>query len=132
MTTSFRNDRPVSSLLSDAFRQMSTLVRSEINLAQAELSAKATGAAVGIGLVIGAVLVVIAALVLFLLTLAALLIEAGLSAPLSYFLAAVLGLIVAGILAWVGLGRLRANTLSPQRTLGQLQRDASAAKGHLS
>ena len=58
--------------------------------------------------------------------------QAGLSDPLSYFLAAVFGLIVSGILAWLGLGRLRANTLTPKRTIGQLQRDAGAAKGHLS
>ena len=54
--TPYRDDRTVSSLLSDVFRQLSVLVRSEINLAQAELTAKATGAAVGLGLVFGAVL----------------------------------------------------------------------------
>ena len=130
--TPYRDNRSASSLLLDAFSQLSTLVRSEINLAQAELTAKATGAAIGIGLILGAALVVIAALVLLLLTLAALLQQAGVSDPLSFFLAAVFGLVVSGILAWVGLGRLRANTLTPQRTIGQLQRDASAAKGHLS
>ena len=130
--TPYQDNRSVPDLLSDVFRQLSVLVRSEINLAQAELTAKATGAAVGIGMILGAALVVMAALVLLLLTVAALLMEAGLSDPLSYFLAAVFGLIISGILAWTGLGRLRVNTLTPKRTIGQLQRDASAAKGQLS
>ena len=130
--TPYRERSSVPTLMSDAFRQLSILVRSEINLAQAELTAKATGAAVGIGLVLGAVLVVVAALVLLLLTVAALLQEAGVSDALSFFLAALFGLIVSGILTYIGIGRLRANTLTPRRTIGQLQRDASAAKGRFS
>ncbi len=128
----YRDTRSVPDLLSDVFRQLSVLVRSEINLAQAELTAKATSAAVGIGMVIGAVLVALATLVVLLLTIAALLMQAGLSDPLSYFLTAVFGLIVSGVLVWLGLGRLRASTMAPKRTIGQLQRDASAAKGQLS
>ena len=130
--TLYRDNRSVPDLLSDVFRQLSVLVRSEINLAQAEITAKATGAAVGIGMMLGAVLLVIAVLVLLLLMIAALFMAAGLSDPLSYFLAALFGLIVSGVLVWLGLGRLRANALTPKRTLGQLQRDASAAKGQLS
>ena len=129
--TSFRDGRTIPDLLSEVFRQLSTLVRSEISLAQAEVTAKATAAAVGIGLLLGAALMVVAALVLLLMTVAALLMAVGLSDPLSFLLAAMLGLIVSGTLAWLGLGRLRASTLAPQRTIGQLHRDASAAKGHL-
>ena len=129
--TMYRERGTIPDLLSDVFRQLSTLVRSEISLAQAEVTAKATAAAVGIGLVLGAALMVVAALVLLLMTVAALLMAAGLSDPLSFFLAAVLGLVVSAALAWTGLGRLRASTLTPQRTIGQLQRDASAARGHL-
>ena len=130
--TPYQHNRSVPDLLSDVFRQLSTLVRSEINLAQAELTAKATGAAAGIGMIVGAVLLVPAVLVLLLLTIAALLMQAGLSDPLSYLLAAVFGLVVSGVLGWLGLGRLRANSLTPKRTIGQLQRDASAAKGQWS
>ena len=128
----YRDTRSVPDLLSDVFRQLSVLVRSEIDLAQAELTAKATSAAVGIGMIIGAALVALATLVVLLLTIAALLMQAGLSDPLSYFLTAVFGLIVSGVLVWLGLGRLRASTMAPKRTIGQLQRDASAAKGQLS
>ena len=133
--TGMRDGRSISHLLSDVFRQMSVLMRSEIDLAQAELAAKATGAAVGIGLIFGAVLFAGAALVLLLLTIAALLRAAGLSQSLAYFLAAGCGLVVGGVLAAVGLQRVRADALKPQRTIGQLQRDASvasAATGRLS
>ena len=127
-----RDDRSVSSLLTDAFNQLSLLLRSEVNLVQAEMTAKAKGAAVGVGLLAGAALVVLPAFVLLLMALAALLTYAGVVEPLSDLIAAVVGFVVAGSLAAIGIGRLRADTLTPTRTIVQLQRDASAAKGHLS
>ena len=130
--TPYQDSRSVPNLLSEVVRQLSVLVRSEINLAQAELTAKATGAAVGIVMILGGALLVMAALVVLLLMIAALLMQVGLSDPLSYLLAAVFGFAVCAGLVWVGLARLRARTLAPQRTIGQLQRDASAAKGQLS
>ena len=127
-----RDDRSISTLLTDAFNQLSMLLRSEANLMQAELTAKAKGAAVGAGLLVGAALVVLPAVVLLLIALAALLTEAGVPEALSDLLAAIVGFGISGLLAAIGLKRLRADTLTPTRTIVQLQRDASAAKGHLS
>ena len=127
-----RDDRSVSTLLTDAFNQLSMLLRSEVNLMQAEMTAKAKGAAVGAGLLVGAALVVLPAVVLLLIAFAALLTEAGVPEPLSDLLAAIVGFGISGLLAAIGLRRLRAGTLTPTRTIVQLQRDASAAKGHLS
>ncbi len=126
------DNRSVSSLLTDAFNQLSMLLRSEVNLMQAEMTAKAKGAAVGAGLIVGAALVVLPAFVLLLMALAALLTYAGVPQPLSDLIAAIVGFGISGLLAGVGVNRLRADTLAPTRTIVQLQRDASAAKGHLS
>ena len=127
-----RGDQSVSSLLTEAFSQLSALLRSEVNLVQAEMTAKAKAAAVGVGLIAGAALVVLPAVVLLLIALAALLTDIGVPEPLSDLIAAIVGFAVSGSLAAVGLRRLRADTLAPTRTIVQLQRDASAAKGHLS
>lgn len=130
---SFREEtRTVSTLLTEAFGQLSTLVRSEINLAQAEVTAKLTSAAVGAGLMAGAAILMIPVLVMVLVALAAALMSAGVPEALADLLSAVIGLIISGSLAWVGLNRLRADTLAPTRTIVQLQKDAAAAKGHLS
>lgn len=127
-----RDSQSVSGLLTEAFNQLSALLRSEVNLVQAEMTAKAKSAAVGVGLIAGAGLLVLPALVLLLIALAALLTDIGVPEPLSDLLAAIVGFAVSGILAAIGLRRLRADTLAPTRTIVQLQRDASAAKGHLS
>ncbi len=127
-----RDDRSVSVLLTEAFSQLSALLRSELNLVQAEMTAKAKGAAVGVGLLAGAGLLVLPALVLLLVALAALLTDAGVPDPLSDLIAALVGFAVSGLLAAIGIRRLRADTLTPTRTIVQLQRDANAAKGHLS
>ncbi len=124
--------RSVSTLLTDAFNQLSLLLRSEVNLVQAEMTAKAKSAAVGAGLIAGGGLLVLPAFVLLLLALAALLTNAGVPEPLSDLIAAIVGFAVSGLLAAIGIRRLRADTLTPTRTITQLQRDASAAKGHLS
>ena len=124
--------RSVSALISEAFEQVSTLVRGEVNLAQAEMTAKAKSAAVGAGLIGGAALLVLPAIVLLLMALAALLTRAGVPDALSDLIAAIVGFAVSGILAYVGLERLRADSLKPNRTIVQLQKDAATAKGHLS
>ena len=127
-----RDNPSVSGLLTEAFNQLSALLRSEVNLVQAEMTAKAKSAAVGVGLIAGAALLLLPALVLLLVALAALLTDLGVPEPLSDLLSAIVGFAVSGALAAIGLRRLRADTLAPTRTIVQLQRDASAAKGHLS
>jgi len=121
------DNRPVSELFSDALNQFSKLVRNEIELARAEFAAKAQQAIAGIGLLAGAAVFLIPSVVLLLMALASLLAEV-MPAALANLLAAVAGFVIVAILAWTGINRLKAETLVPNRTLGQLQRDAAAAK----
>ena len=122
------DDRSFSDLLSDALNRLTTLVRTEIQLARTEISLKISKAATGIAMVMGSAAFAISGLVLILLAIAAWLDNAGLSRGVSNLIAGILGALVSAGLAWAGLQRLRADQLAPNRTMEQLQRDAMAAK----
>ena len=124
-------NRSVPELLSDALRQLTTLVRTEIQLARAEISDKASQASVGLAMLAASAAMGIAVLVVLLLAVAAFMAAAGVSAGVAALLAAVLGAVVAAALAWTGLKRLKADALMPTRTVEQLQRDKRAAKEHI-
>jgi Putative Actinobacterial Holin-X, holin superfamily III len=125
------DNRPVSSLVSEALQQLSRLFRSEVALARAELSEKAQQVARSGALVALGGLLAIPSIGILLIALAAWLMEAGLRGSLAYLIAAVAGLALAASLAWAGINRLKADNLIPKRTLNQLQRDAAAAKEHI-
>jgi hypothetical protein len=50
---------------------------------------------------------------------------------LSYLITAGVGFVIAAILAKVGMNRLKADMLMPNRTINQLQRDAATMKAHM-
>jgi hypothetical protein len=125
------DNRSFSDLLSDALNRLTTLVRTEIQLARTEISLKISKAATGIAMVMGSAAFAISGLVLILLAIAAWLDNAGLSRGFSNLIAGIIGALVSAGLAWAGLQRLRADQLAPNRTIEQLQRDAMAAKEQL-
>ena len=125
------DQRPVSELFSDALSQFSKLIRKELQLARAEMSAKASGAISGMGLLAGAALFVMGAIVLLLMALAAWFQDLGWGAPFANVTAGVIGLVIAAILGGIGVAQLKANSLVPHRTLEQLHQDAVAAKEHV-
>lgn len=122
------DNRSVPELFSDALNQFSKLVRNEIHLARAEISLKASQAVTGIAFLLGGALLCIPALVLLLMALAAWFEVMGLGTPIADLLAGVVGLLIAALIGWTGLNRLKLENLTPRRTLEQLQRDAAAAK----
>jgi uncharacterized membrane protein YqjE len=125
------DNRSVPELFADALNQFSKLMRNEFALARAELAFKAGETVKALTLLIAAGLFVIPTIVLFLIALAAWIIELGLPASLSHFIAGLVGLAITGILAAIGSNRLKRNSLVPERTLDQLQRDVTAAKEHV-
>src|SRR5687768_17356268 len=126
------DNRSVPELLADALNQFSKLISNEVQLAKAEMAAKVTQAIMAAAFLAIAGLMAIPVLVLLLIAFGAWLIDMGWSDPLAYLAAAVLGLVISGILAWIGMNRLKASSLTPDRTLKQLQRDAQAMKGAVS
>lgn len=123
--------KPVSELISDGLAQFSRLVRSEIALARAEMADKARQVARG-GAMLGlAAFLALPALFILMMALAAGLHELGIAWWLSYLVTAVIGFVVAGILAMLGMNRLKAEALLPNRTINQLHRDAATMKEHM-
>jgi membrane protein len=121
-------DAPTGDLVSRASEQLSTLVRDEIRLAQAELAQKGRRAGLGIGLFGGAGAIAwfgagtfVAAAVL------------GLAVVVSPWLSAVIVgavlLAIAGILALIGKREVtRATPITPQESLDSVRHDVDAVK----
>ena len=109
--------RSISRLFGDALDNLSKLIRTEVQLARAEVTEKASKAAIGAGMLFGAMLLLIPALVLFLMALAAWLISLGFSPVTAHFLSGCVALVVSGILAYVGYERLKPSSLAPRETI---------------
>jgi len=123
--------RSVQELFSTAFSQFGKLLRSELQLARAEVSANISTAGTGMALVGAGACAAIAALVLFLMAISVALQESGMSEAGAHLLAAVLGIAAGGALVWAGLSKLRTDSLAPTVTAENLSKDASAIKEQL-
>ena len=113
-----------------ALNQFSTLVRNELQLARKELSFKA-----GEAMTVGGVLICAG---LFLIPrwwsyygTPSWMEELGTGRSLAHLIAGAVGLVIATILGGIGMNRLKANSLVPERTFNQVQQDVAAAKEHV-
>jgi hypothetical protein len=122
------NNRSIPDLVSDAFAQLAKLVGNEFDLARAELSDKAAQVSRAAALIGAGAIILIPALVLLLFAVAAALIHAGLSQPVSYLITGVGAALVSAGLIMIGLNRLSGDALKPSVTLDQVQRDKVAVK----
>jgi len=122
------DQRSVAELVGDVVNQFTKLIRNEMAIARAELTTKATEAALGAGFLIGGALLLIPAIVLLLMALAAWLVELGLSASVADLIAGVVGLLISGALAYVGKTKLSLDHLKPKRTMSEIERDIAAVK----
>jgi hypothetical protein len=123
-----RDERSLGQLFGDLSRQLSTLVRQEIDLARTEVTTKA-GAATRDAALIGAggalayagLLVLLGAVVL-------LLVEAGLDAWLAALIVGIIVAAIGGFLVMRGRSGLQNADLAPTRTIDTLKDDAEWAK----
>jgi hypothetical protein len=118
----------ISTLFGDALSQVTKLFQNEVDLAKAELREKVQQIGWAVGFLAAGAVLVIPALVMALFALAAALVEAGWSQPISYLVSAVLAAGVAGVLFAVGVTRLDARNLAPRETMGQLEKDKATVK----
>ena len=121
------NNRSLPDLLMHLVRQVTDLIRSEGQLARAELSEKVeklTGAGIMIG--VGAVLL-LPALVILLQAAVAALIEAGWSQGLAALVVGAAAIALGGVLCAIGVQQLKAVSLVPQKTIRQIQEDVAVA-----
>ena len=128
MVDETRDDRSLGQLFGDLTRQLSTLVRAELDLARTEVTSKAgavgrDAALVGAGgaLVHAGFLALMAAVVL-------LLVDVGLEAWIAALLVGVLVAAIGGFLVQRGRSELQQIDLAPKRTMETLKDDAEWAK----
>ncbi len=103
-------------LVSDASRDISTLIQSEIALAKSELAISAKVGGVGAGLLAAAGLCGLLVLILGSVTVAEFLVWAGLGPWWAFLIVTAFYLVVAGILALVGIRKLK-QVRAPERTI---------------
>jgi uncharacterized protein YacL len=126
--TQERDQRSLGELFGDLSRQMSALVRQEIELARTEVTGKATAAArdvgimgAGIGLLYAALLVLLGAAVLFLA-------DQGVTPWLAAVVVGIVVAVVGGLLVMSGRQALASRDMAPNRTVETLKDDAEWAK----
>jgi hypothetical protein len=123
-----RDDRSLGQLFGDLTRQLTTLVRQEVDLARAEVTTKLSttardGALIGLG---GAMLY--AAVLGLMATLVLLLVEADWDPWLAALVVTLIAAAIGGALVVVGRNRLAEADLGPTRTIETLRADADRAK----
>ncbi|WP_238369226.1 phage holin family protein [Heliomarina baculiformis] len=120
--------KSAGTLLGDALSHVSSLVRSEVDLARAEVSENMNSAAVAIGMLAAAVVLAITALNVLSAALVGALTEAGIPGVWS---AVIVGLAF-GIAAYLfmnkGTNELKMSSLAPTRTAKNVKRDAQTVK----
>lgn len=120
---------PAGELVGRLTAQLSTLVRSEVKLASAEVKGKVKPLGTGIGLFAGAAFVGIAGLQVLIVT-AILALALALPAWLAALIIGVVLLILAGILALVGKKLVSRGTPPvPTETIESVKRDIATIKG---
>ena len=117
----------VGELVRRAFENVSILVRSEIELAKAELSTTVKRAGVGGGLLAAAAVVLLLSVPFLFVVIAELLHFAGLWRWLSYLIVWVLFLLIAAVLALIGRSQLK-KMHKPERTIKTAKDTAAWAR----
>ena len=123
--------RSIPDIFVDLFKQLTTLVRTEAQLARVEASEKMAQVAGSLGLIAGGAVLLIPALVVRLEAAVSALQERGFAAPLAALIVGGSVLVIGLIFLFVGVGRLKAKSLVPDKTIQQLQRDASMARNQM-
>ncbi len=119
----------MGALVHDLTQDISTLVRDEMRLAQAELAEKGKRAGVGIGMFSAAGLLGFFGLAT-LITTAILALALAVPAWLAALIVAVLLFVVAGIVAMAGKSNVqKATPPAPERTIESIKEDVAAVKG---
>ncbi|NYG06634.1 protein-S-isoprenylcysteine O-methyltransferase Ste14 [Phycicoccus badiiscoriae] len=120
-------ERTIGQLVADATHDVSTIVRSEIALAKAEITADAKKAAAGAGMFAAAGFVALLGLIFFFHTVAAV-ISIWLPEWAGYLITTGLLFVVALVLALVGRKSMKGMRGKPERTIKNAQETLSTLK----
>lgn len=127
-------ERSLLSLFSDLWRETTTLVHEEAELAKAELSEKVSQVTTGAGEIAAGGAILFAGFIVLLFAAVGAL-ELMLPSEHSIWLAPLIVGLIVMIIGYIALSRgkkqMKAESLAPQRTLESLKRDARLAKEHV-
>jgi hypothetical protein len=124
----YGNLRPIPEIFTDLIGQVTTLIRKEGQLARAEISEKATRALTGMAMILlGAMLLIPA--VVFLLQAAVMgLIDSGVDSTAAALIVGGAIFLIGMVLGLIGWSRVNAGAMVPDKTIGQLKRDAQVPR----
>jgi lysylphosphatidylglycerol synthetase-like protein (DUF2156 family) len=124
-----RQSTSTTALLSDAMAHVSSLVRSEVDLARAEIDQNLKRAGTAIGLLVAALVIALTALNVLTAAIVAGLADAGIDAGWAALIVGVVLAIVAFLLFQKGTNDLKISSIAPSRTAENVKRDTQAFKG---
>jgi uncharacterized membrane protein YqjE len=125
-----QTDEPIGAVVHRLSEQIPELVRSEIRLAQAELTEKGKHAGVGIGLFSGAGLLALYGLAA-LLTTAVIALDLVMPLWLAALIVTVVLFVAAGVAALVGRKQVnQATPAAPEKAIAGVKQDVEAVKGN--
>ena len=122
------NERTLGEMFADLSRETRTLIQQEIQLAQTELSEKASNMAWGAGLMVGGGLIAYGGLLAAIGAVVLALIAFGLPPWAGALLGAVVAAGVGYLLIRSGVATLRSQQLVPRKTIETLKEDAQWLK----
>ncbi|GAB3063267.1 hypothetical protein GCM10027053_27410 [Intrasporangium mesophilum] len=128
MSTDPRQERTLGQLVASATQDISLLVRSEIALAKAEISVQLKKAGTGGGLLAAAAVIVFYSVYFIFTTIAEGLKALGLPAWAAYLIVTVFMLLVAALLAWLGVRKLKTVNPTPEKTIASTQQTIEGIK----
>jgi Putative Actinobacterial Holin-X, holin superfamily III len=124
--------RSIPEIFTDVVGQFTTLLRKEGELARTEVSEKITQVGVGLGLIVGGSVLLTPALVILLQAAVSSLITANIvQQPWAPLIVGGAVFVIGIILLLVGMSRLTAEALIPNKTISQIQSDVRVAKGQV-
>lgn len=124
------SDRSIGELFGDLSRELTTLVRKELELARTELTNKAGRIGSRLAIVVLGAVVALAGFLTIVASLVLLVIQLDIMSPwLSTLVVGVVVLAIGGLLAQQSLSALRQENLTPTQTVQTLKEDAAWAKG---
>jgi hypothetical protein len=123
------SDRSIGEIIAALRPQFQVLTNKQMELARTELVPVARQAGIAIGLIVVGAVFLLLFLGFFFATGAAILIAAGFPAWAAIGTMTVILLIIGGVLAGLGAGRLRGLDPKPHRTMAALQQNINWLKG---
>ena len=120
--------RSTGTLLNDVLSSLGNLLRQEVDLARAEVDENLKRAGRAIGLLVVALVLVLIALSLLTTTAVSALVLAGVGEIWATLAIGIVALILALIVAKVGMSRLKLSSLAPSRAARNIERDVSMMK----